>query len=97
MREWKINYFGLFPLSDSSKHVLVCVDAASELWNISPIAWQTRLLAIMGLDKLSTMYGCPCQIVIRGHLSKIVMHKPRQKNMTWNEGSISLITCKQQD
>lgn len=54
---------------------------------------QTRLPPIRELVKLSTMYKYP---VIGVHISKAMMCRTSETNMTLNRGSISPITHKQQ-
>lgn len=36
------------------------------------------------------------EIIIKGHISKVMMYKTGKKYMTLNRGSITPITCKQE-
>lgn len=62
-------------MSIYSKCALVCVDTVSALIQEFPCYHANQAAMIRGLEKLNTIFGYPCQIVIGGHISKFMMYK----------------------
>ena len=50
------------PLNDGSKCALVCVDSLCGLTQAFPCRQASQATSIVGLEKLSTMGGCPYRI-----------------------------------
>ena len=97
MRDWQIDYFGTLPPSEGFKYALICVDTASGLTQAFLCCPANQADTSRELEKLSTVYRYPCGID-GDHRSHFKGHDMQdwQKNMTLNDGFISLITCKQQ-
>ena len=81
------------PLSEGSKHGLVCVDTASGLTQVFHGGRVNQ--AFRELERLSTRDRYPHWVGRDGgYISKVMKCKTGQRNMTLNEGSVSFTNCR---
>lgn len=57
LQQWQINYIGPLPRSEGARYALTCVDTASGLMQVYPVAKANQAYAIKALTRLMASYG----------------------------------------